>query len=200
MGNPTAPLDLTLSDPERLSSRLPMLQTFTSQKEEQFGNKQMLDTDGKSHMCHWIWSWVTLKGQIQLRCASCAKFSIVVPTAVTKQIVKVHGPLFLNCFHSTYFFISKYGKATPVFPEKKTWFPGRSGNSTSGTGVGCRLNTHRFAAVWEHPIQHFPSVDHRRKGTLSASALLSCDISRYHRIHARQWPIGGCDMHDTKVS
>ncbi len=51
-----------------------------------------------------------------------------------------------------------------------------------------------------HSIQHFPSVDHQWKGTLSASAPLACYISRYHRIHARQWPIGGCDTHDTEVS
>ncbi len=49
-----------------------------------------------------------------------------------------------------------------------------------------------------HPIQPFPSVDHWRKGTLSASAPLGCDISRYHRI--RQWLIGGCDTLDTEVS
>ncbi len=54
--------------------------------------------------------------------------------------------------------------------------------------------------AYNHPIQHFPSVDHWRKGTLSASTLLGCDISRYHRIHVRQWRIGGCDMHDTEVS
>ncbi len=51
-----------------------------------------------------------------------------------------------------------------------------------------------------HPIQPFPSVDHRRKGTLSASAPLGCDISRYHRIHVRQWLIGGCDTHDIEVT
>ncbi len=39
---------------------------------------------------------------------------------------------------------------------------------------------------FRHPIQHFPSVDHRWKGTLSASAPLGCYISRYHRISAHQ--------------
>ncbi len=34
-----------------------------------------------------------------------------------------------------------------------------------------------FTVSW-HPIQHFPSVDYRWKGTLSASAPLGCDISR----------------------
>ncbi len=51
-----------------------------------------------------------------------------------------------------------------------------------------------------HPIQHFPSVNHRRRGTLNASAPRGCDISRYHRIHVRHWPNGGCDTHDTEVS
>ncbi len=50
------------------------------------------------------------------------------------------------------------------------------------------------------PDPTFSSVDHRWKGTLSASAPLGCYISRYHRIHVRQWPIGGCDTHDTEVS
>ena len=44
------------------------------------------------------------------------------------------------------------------------------------------------------------SVDHWRKGALHASTLLGCDISRHHRIHIRQWLIGGCEMHDTDVS
>ncbi len=35
---------------------------------------------------------------------------------------------------------------------------------------------------------------------LSASAPLRCDRSLHHRILVRQWPIGGCDTHDTEVS
>ncbi len=62
------------------------------------------------------------------------------------------------------------------------------------------LSSQNIISMLVHPIQHFPSVDHWRKGTLSASAPLGCYISRYHRIHVRQWPIGVCDTHDTEVS
>ncbi len=50
-------------------------------------------------------------------------------------------------------------------------------------------NAFSFNPYTQYPIQHFPSVDHWRKGTLSASAPLGCDISRYHRIVAHQWSI-----------
>ena len=52
-----------------------------------------------------------------------------------------------------------------------------------------RKNTYRQCRLklFAYLIQNFPPVDRWRN--LSASASLGCDMSRYHRIYARQWNI-----------